>query len=488
MEALLQDIYWTLPLFILVTAAIIVMLLDALGIEEMLPILSGLSLIAASVTSIPGIVIPKDVITTFYGHLHTGGIYGLFYLFISATAFLLLFYIEDFLQRTYHKVSDVYALILLAAVGMQVLVGANSLMLIFIGIETFSIAFYIITGLYKTTLESNEAALKYFILGAFASSFLAMGMALLYGASGTMLLSELQKLYAVLFTSEYKTLYLGGMALLLVGFLFKIAAFPFHAWSPDTYTGSPTAFIGFLAGSGKLATFLALCTLFAKAVPEGAVVIKQALVVIAVLTMIYGNYVAVRQQNIKRILAYSSIAHSGYVLLGVVSGLYGYSAVALYMIVYTLMTLGAFGLVALLQEKDQEPTLETWRGLGLQRPWIGTLLAIFLFSLAGIPPLAGFIAKYYLFAAAIKAGYMIPAVIGVLTSVIGAYYYLRILVVLFLYKPYEKSSWNQKSALGAVFASVIIAVLLLLLGIFPHYLQYYLDQFSVVAFRMNGIL
>lgn len=463
----IADLKLILPLLILLGTALILMLLDAFGQKKLLMPLALVGFFSTIFSSIPGFTAPMELTEAFNGMVWIGRSLSLFFIFLVFGAIVLLFYVEDFLKAYKHPVGDVYALIAFALLGMGILIFAKNLIVVFIGIETLSIAFYILAGLLRDNLRSNESSLKYFLLGSFASSFIVFGIALLYGTTGTM---DLDELLNVSLSDDYKLIYLGGGLLVLLGFLFKVSAFPFHAWAPDVYTGAPTPLAGFLAAGGKLSVFIAMGLFLLKAIPADNEVFTSVLILFSLLSMIYGNFVALRQTNIKRMLAYSSIAHTGYVLLALPAGKEGYFAAVLYMTFYLMMTMGAFTLVSALQKDDIGEELTSWRGLGIKKPSVGFLMAIYMFSLAGMPPFAGFIGKYYVFNAAIKAGYILPAVIGILTSVVAAYYYLKVLVTMFFLKPKENYEHIREIHKLPYVINLVIALGLILFGLAPMFI------------------
>lgn len=384
-----------------------------------------------------------------------------------------------YFQRLGRPHGEIYALILFATVGMIALATANSLIMIFIGLETMSICLYIMTGLVRENEGAIEAALKYFLLGAFATGFLLYGIALLYGSTGTMYLTELAPGLAA---SESVMLFWGGMALLLVGFFFKVSAAPFHMWTPDVYQGAPTPLTGYMSTASKASAFAALILVLYYAV-GGVVDVEWGLVlaVVAVITMILGNFLAIVQTNVKRILAYSSIAHAGYVLVGLAAGTpQAYAGVMYYLLVYSIMNIGAFGVMSLLEWDDSQgrkQSLDSLAGVGFRKPLLGVAMGVFMFSLIGFPPLGGFIGKYAVFAPAIDAGYTWLVIIAVLASAASAYYYLRILFVFWMKVPEETPDavaigvreFPVSASASAVL--VVCMVLIILLGIMPGMLE-----------------
>jgi NADH-quinone oxidoreductase subunit N len=305
--------------------------------------------------------------------------------------------------------------------------------MLFLGLEVMSIAVYVLAGLFREDPRSNEASLKYLILGAFSSAFLLFGMAFLYGAAGgTLYLDQLPG--ALMGHTFMRPLTLLAMALLLVGFGFKVASAPFHMWTPDVYEGAPTSVTAFMAVGVKAAAFAAFARVFFLAFLAMKLDWTMLLWVLAVATMTVGNVTAIVQTNIKRMLAYSSIAHAGYLLVALVAAnQLGAVSLLYYLLAYTLMNLGAFGVVILVgRKKDSYLSIYDYSGLGFQHPALAASMALFMFALAGIPPTAGFVGKFYIFSAAVQAGYIWLAIIGVMNSLVSVFYYLRITVLMYM--------------------------------------------------------
>ena len=394
--------------------------------------------------------------------------YGLFFtlLFCVASGLTLLMSMS-YLEQTDIRTGDYYSLVLFATAGMVLMATATDLIVIFLGLEVMSVAAYVLAGIWRQQVRSNEAALKYFLLGAFATGFLLFGIALLYGATGTTTLVGIGHGIAKV-NGDQRVLVVAGMALLLIGFGFKIAAVPFHGWTPDVYEGSPTAVTALMAVGIKAAAFAAFARVFLHTLNTLAADWNQVLWVLAVLTMTVGNVTALLQHNIKRMLAYSSIAHAGYLLVGMVAGgEAGGSAVLFYLIAYTLMTLGAFAVVIALGRRGQaNENLDDYAGVAFRSPFLGVAMVVFMLSLAGIPPLGGFIGKFYIFIAAVKAGYVGLAVIGVLNSVISVYYYVGVLVRMYMTE--GGADVVQPSSRPYLFTTLLLTVAgVIALGIFP---------------------
>lgn len=411
--------------------------------------------------------------TAFFDTVRTGGFAAFINLIVLLSGFATILLSRPYLNNLKRDYGEVYALIMYATVGMLLLGAANDMISIFVGLETMSVCLYILTGLVREDKGAVESALKYFLLGAFSTGFFLYGIALMYGATGTMILPEMAQ--ATLGTNSTQLMFWGGLGLFLVGFFFKVSAVPFHMWTPDVYQGAPTPLTGYMATASKAAAFASLILVLYYAVPSGSATL--VLSVVAVITMVVGNVVALVQTNVKRLLAYSSIAHAGYVLVGLAAGSpEGYSGALFYLLVYALMNIGAFGVMALLEwdgKQGREQTLESLAGIGNRRPVLGVAMGIFMFSLIGFPPLGGFIGKWAVFAPAINAGLTWLAVVGVLMSAVSAYYYLRVVYVFWMQTEadVEATAGFSASALphpspGAVGTVVVCAVALIVLGVY----------------------
>jgi len=402
--------------------------------------------------------------------------YGLFLtMTILAGTAICCFSAVDAVDKLHVTAGDFIGLVLVSASGMLLLVTANDLIMLFLSIELMSLGIYVLAGTNRASKLSVEASVKYLIMGAFASGFLLMGMALLYGATGSI---ELGAIGTQLMSADPlagAALAPLGIALVLIGFCFKVGAFPFHQWVPDVYTGAPTAVTGFMAVAVKTAAFGALGRVALTVFPESSSIITQNAVtvlwVLAAATMLLGNLIAVVQDNPKRMLAYSSVAHSGYLLMGVLVAMNGDSgglaAMAFYLLVYTFGTGGAFALLSFVSGEKEVNSKSDLRGLAKRKPLIALLMAIFMLSLAGIPLTGGFLGKYYLFIEVIQSEYYWLAIIAIISSVIGAFYYLGIIVQMFMEDEkgdepvVSDESWGLLAALSAA------AVATLALGILP---------------------
>jgi NADH-quinone oxidoreductase subunit N len=372
----------------------------------------------------------------FEGMFVHDGVTVFFTLLFCAIAILGVLLSWDYTKRLNINYGEYYALLLLATLGMVVMAASNDLITVFLGLELMSLPLYVMVGIRRGNLESNEASLKYFLLGAFASGFLLYGIALLYGATGT---TNLTRMTAFLLDSPLvdNPMLIAGGLLMLVGFGFKVSAVPFHMWTPDAYEGAPTAVTAFMSAGAKAAGFAALIRVGLHVFDISPQIWTPLLAALAVVTMTVGNVTALLQNNLKRMLAYSSIAHAGYVLVALVAGgSDGASAALFYLAVYSFMNLGAFGLLTLLgRGQDERVLISDIAGLGFRHPALGFAMTLFMLSLGGIPPTAGFMGKVYVFSTAIQSGHVVLAVFGMVNSVVSIFYYLRVTVAMYMEEP-----------------------------------------------------
>jgi NADH-quinone oxidoreductase subunit N len=456
-----------LPAIVALVAAMVVMVADLL--------LGGDEGEGVAVVGLLGLLATAGVAIGLWSRSYYGGGFGdtlrsdpyaLFFAVVICTgAALTVLMSVDYLRDVPLAGGDYYALVLLSTCGMILMAAANDLIVVFLSLEIMSVAVYVLAGILRTDRRSTEAALKYFFLGAFASGFLLYGTALLYGAAGTTQLAAIARTVA---KTPHDPLVLAGLALLLVGFGFKVAMVPFHGWTPDVYEGAPTTVTAFMAAGVKAAAFAALARVlwlaFGAMVPDWSGVLWT----VAVLTMTVGNVTALVQRNVKRMLAYSSIAHAGYALIGLVAATRdGGAALCFYLAAYTVMNTGAFAvLVALGRRGEPCETLDQLAGMGFRQPLLGVAMTIFMLSLAGFPPTAGFAGKLALFQAAVDQGYVGLAVIGVANSLVSVVYYLGVLVQ--MYMADGTRDVVAPSRRPALLAAVVVAMVLTLgIGIAP---------------------
>ena len=411
-----------------------------------LPLLSLLGLGGAFLATILLFII-GDHVSAFNSMISSdqGSLYA--YIIILSACILGILLSPAYLKRLnlVHQ-GEYYALMLLAAIGMMIMSAAISFLTIFLGLEMLSLALYILCGFVLRRGSSQEASMKYFLLSSFASAFLLYGIAMIYGATGNtsfagirgFLVSHLPMTNSLnpVAVGHLPTLLLIGMCLLIVGFAFKVSAVPFQAWTPDVYDGAPAPVTAFMSVGTKAAALIAFARVIDVMLPTLRLDWEPVILAITILTIIGGNIMALVQSNVKRMLAYSSIANAGYLLIGVVAGgAIGLSAILFYLLCYTFMNLGAFGVVAVLERTDNTGSrLSEIRGLWYRQPVLAGLLAFFMLALAGFPPMAGFAAKYYIFYAALQSGHPELLIIGVLASVLGMYYYLRVIAAMFMEK------------------------------------------------------
>jgi len=366
------------------------------------------------------------------------------------------------------RVTEVFPLTLFAVAGMLLFPVASDLITLFVALEVLSLPLYLMAGLSRRRrLASQEAALKYFLLGAFSSAFFLLGIAYLFGYSGSITLAGIQA--SVIGGAGNDVFLLLGIAFISIGLLFKVGAVPFHAWSPDVYQGAPTAITGFMAAATKVAAFGAILRIFYVSFANAEWQWKPAMVVIAIITMVFGSVVAIAQRDVKRMLAYSSIAHAGFLLAGVIAlSKTGLEASIFYLFAYGVATVGAFGIVTLVRDASGEVgDLNRWSGLGKRAPLLASAFAFFLLAFAGIPLTSGFIGKFSIFSAAYESGSTSILIAGVLSSAVAAFFYIRVIVLMFFKDPIEDgTSVVIPSALTTITITVS-SVLTLILGIYP---------------------
>lgn len=390
-----------------------------------------------------------------------------FHYLILAVGALTVLLSGGYLSRAGAERGEYYALLLFSMVGMLGLGSTRELIAMFVALEIMSVSAYALAGLLRERADSQEAALKYFVTGAFSSAFFLYGVALLYGVAGS---TSLERIAAALPAAgaAQAPLALLGAALLLVGFGFKVAGAPFHAWTPDVYEGAPTTVTAFMSAGVKAAAFAAFLRVFAETLAPLHSRWQPIVAAMAVATMVLGNLGALRQSNVKRLLAWSSVAHAGYLLAGLVAApRLAVESVAFYLVGYAAVSLGTFGTLAALARADREPlSLDDLAGLAQRRPALAAALTVFLVSLTGVPVSAGFVGKFYLFSAAVSAGQVGVAIVGVLMSVVSAYYYLRIVVAMYMREPVGTDQWSPLGA-AATLAVSVSAAAVLGLGVWP---------------------
>ena len=455
------------PELVIITIALTVLLLDFFVDRKSKAILGWYSLI--------GIVIAAAMSVKLMG---TAGSFfgGTFLLDPFSTYFKLAFYVACglgiLISMKYLDIEDIhrgeyYALMLFATCGMMLMASAGDLITLYLGLELMALSIYVLAGFMRSNSRSNEAGIKYLLLGAFSSGIMLYGMSLLYGISGTTNLNGILSFLSGAGADLGNPVLFLAMVMLVVSFGFKVAAVPFHMWVPDVYEGAPTSVTAFMSAGPKVAGFAVLLRVFTHMLQPLHADTSIILAGIAVLTMGVGNILAIAQTNIKRMLAYSSIAHAGYALVGLAAGgADGAASVMLYVLIYAVMNMGAFGVVIMLRQSGvRGEEIADFAGLGKTNKTAAFLMLIFLFSLTGIPPMAGFVGKFYIFKSAVQAGMIWLAVVGVLFSAISAYFYLRVIMLMYMYEPKQEFSLVQSPALALALAISVTAVIVI--GVYP---------------------
>ena len=475
------DFYYLLPELVLTSGALVLLAVDVMISKKSQGLLMWLALGIVAVTGAAMLPLAGINVTVARGLMAVDAFAFFFKVVFLVTAALTILMSSRYLEVENVRCGEYYFLILCATLGMMVMASAVDLIAIFIGLETMAVSFYILAGYLKPSRRSNEAAVKYFLLGAFSLGLLLYGMSILYGLTGT---TNLHGIMEVLEGSVVSPILLMAVVLVIAGVGFKIAAVPFHMWAPDVYEGAPTPVTAFLSVGSKAASFAMVLRIFQEALPSLKDEWQSLFWILAVLTMTVGNISALTQSNLKRMLAYSSIAHAGYVLMGVVVGTpWGIQAMLIYMVVYVFMQLGAFAVVVMMRRKDiVGDELKDLSGLYFRNPIAAVAMLLFLLSLGGIPPTAGFMGKFWLFGAAIDAGFYWLAIIAVANSAVSLYYYIRVVVFM----------WMKEEAVGspiivqpALAVTLVIGVVgTVLLGIYPAPLF----DFAEVSARSLGMV
>ena len=452
------------PELALVGGGILTLLIDAFRPRVRRDVLAGLTLASVGLASWFTFDLHDKREVVMQGSLAVDGVALFAKMILLATCAMAVLISYHYLTRRRIHRGEYYPLILFATAGMTLLAAANDLLLVFLALEVLSLPLYVLAGFARRDDASQESAVKYFLLGAFSSAFLLYGIALMYGATNTTSISGISRIVGA---AEPRLVFF-AMAMLAIGFCFKVAAVPFHMWTPDVYQGAPTSVTGFMAAGTKAAGFAALLRVFLVSFGPLQWDWRPVLWIVAVLTMVVGSVVAITQTELKRLLAYSSIAHAGYVLVAVVSASNDGTAAALfYLLVYAFMTLGAFAMIIASAPGGHERlSLSDWQGIGQRHPLFAGVMTLFLLSLAGIPPTAGFMGKFFVFSAAVSSGETGLVVVGVLTSAIAAFFYLRVIVAMWLQEP-EPGAMPLGPSPALVAGLSIAAVVTIALGVWP---------------------
>lgn len=444
------------PEIIVSSAAMLLLILELVFKDK--GVLALIGVIAAAATLY---VLPASYGETF-GGMFISDSYSMYFKVIFLINLVLTVLISlKYIQQEKAEYGEYYSLLLFATAGMMIMASARDFIVLYLGLELMALSTYILAGIKRHDIRSNEAALKYFLLGAFSSAVLLYGISLLYGLTAT---TDLYKIADLLKQTEISTTLLLSMLLIAVSFCFKIAAVPFHMWAPDVYEGAPTSITAFMSVGPKAAGFAVIGRVFYVTFQNVQPDWTAVLIGIAILTMAAGNILALVQTNIKRMLAYSSIAHAGYMLLGIITGtLAGRQAMMTYMLIYAFMNMGAFAVVIMLDKGEE---IKDYDGLAKSHPLVAALMLVFMFSLTGIPPTAGFVGKFNIFMAVIDAGYTWLVVIAVIFSAISAYYYLRVVMNMYMKEaPGGEAVIHTSTSLG--FALLITVVMVFVIGIIP---------------------
>ena len=479
----LRDFYNILPELVITAGALAVLIADVLLPKRSGTALAWVTLVVIGATAASLVPFAGKHAEIAHGLMALDQ-FALFFkaVFLLAAAITVLMSVR-YLEIEGASPGEYYFLILCATLGMMVMAAGIDLITIFIGLETMAVSFYILAGFIKPNQRSNEAAVKYFLLGAFSLGILLYGMSLMYGLSNT---TALRAMAPVFVGQERDPRLVLAVILVVAGVGFKIAAVPFHMWAPDVYEGAPTPVTAFLSVGSKAASFAMLLRIFLEGLPSMIGDWRLLFEALAIVTMTVGNLAALTQTNLKRMLAYSSIAHAGYVLIGVVAGTpRGVSAMLIYLFVYSFMQLGAFAVIVLMRRQDVVgDELKDFSGLHVRHPFAAFAMLLFMLSLGGIPPTAGFMGKFWLFSAAIDAHYYWLAVIGVLNSAVSLYYYVRIVVFMYLKQETIGSEPTSSPSLTVALAVAVVATIVL--GVYPK-LLFDLAEASAATLGVAGI-
>ncbi|ARG98806.1 NADH-quinone oxidoreductase subunit NuoN [Legionella micdadei] len=470
MTALLENVHIALPEIVVLVTACLALLVD-LFFRHRYP---SLTLICASIglalaTFISILFVGNFKIITLGGQFISDDLAQLMKIFIYISVFLSFFYSRYYITERQMPSGDFYVLGLFSALGMMILVSAHSLLTIYLGLELLSLPLYAMTAIRRTNSEATEAALKYFVMGAIASGMLLYGMSLIYGATGKLELTEIANVIASNWAQQQSSLLSFALVFIIAGVGFKLASVPFHMWAPDVYQGAPTSATLFISTAPKIAAVGMTMRLLVLGLglPDLAAQWQQLLLVMALLSTGLGNLFAIVQNNIKRLLAYSAISHLGYALFGILSAsAEGYASALYYVLIYSIMTAAAFGLIILMSNKGLEiENVDDLKGLNKRNPWLAFMMLIVMFSMAGVPPTVGFFVKLLVLKALVDVNLTWVAVLGLCFAVMGAYYYLRIVKVMYFDEATDNTPVKLSVAMNLVFSVNCLA--LLYFGIFP---------------------
>src|SRR3954468_9847874 len=424
-----------LPELVLAVGAMVLLMIGAFRGAQTTHLVTGLSVCLLVLTGVLELLLPTGKMTTFGGSFIVDDFARFLKILALIGSVATLVLSAEYLADSSRRIFEYSILVLLSTLGMMVLISAGDLIMLYLGLELMSLALYVVAARNRDNVKSTEAGLKYFVLGALSSGMLLYGASLIYGFTGTVSFAGIA---AAVTTGSVGIVF--GLVFLLAGLCFKVSAVPFHMWTPDVYEGAPTPVTAFFASAPKVAALAVFTRVALTAFPGIMLQWQQIIVFVAIASMVLGSFAAIGQRNIKRLMAYSSIGHMGFALIGLAAGsVEGVQGVIVYMAIYLAMTLGTFAVILTMRRKEgMVEEISDLAGLARTSPALAFFLAMLMFSLAGIPPLAGFFAKYYVFVAAINAGLYTLAVIGVLASVVGAFYYLTIIKVMYFDEPLAK--------------------------------------------------
>lgn len=460
------DIAALSPFLIVLIGALIVLLIETFSEDRSdkfsFP-LSAVFIFLALIGAFYAPVSQNHLLTNWLSFDPLARIFSIFFLLIGLFS---VFLSSAFFRRFKATQGEYYFLLLSALFGLLLIGSSADFLTLFLGLEMLSIALYVLCGYMKRWSISQEASMKYFLMGALAASFLLYGIALVYGAVGTTRFDRLLSGYQSISTTQHSVLFYGGIALVTLGLAFKAAIVPFQLWAPDVYDGAPTPVTAFMAVGTKMGAFAAFVRVFLVALPQFNPVWNHLIAILAIITLVYANYVAIRQVQLRRFFAYSGISHAGFLLIPLAAGIPGsLQALLFYLMIYAFATFGAFAVLACLDDRPSGVMLKDLHGLFERSPWLSGVLALCLLTLAGIPPTVGFLGKFYLFKIAFQAGYYWLVIVGLLTSILAAYYYLRIIGIM-LSPATEKPTMLHRYWPAAVIG-VVSCVAIIVLSLYP---------------------
>lgn len=459
------NMLFALPEMVMLAMACVILLLVAFTGTRQIHWVIGLSQFTLFITALIVVRNMGEGGLTFSGTYIKDNLSDVLKVFVCVINMLVLLYSSRYLKARGLRQGEFYVLAVFSTLGMLIMVSAYHLLTLYLGLELMSLCLYAMVAMQRDSAVATEAAMKYFILGSIASGMLLYGMSIIYGITGSLGINDIA--LAVAGSVGDDSILSFGIVFLVIGIGFKFGAVPFHMWLPDVYHGAPTAMTLFIAAAPKVAAFAMLIRLLAEGLLDLQHYWQDMLIMLALLSMIIGNIVAIAQSNLKRMLAYSTISHVGFLLMGVLSGTdEGFAASMFYTLIYALMTLGAFGMILLLSRQGFEAeNIDDFKGLSDSHPWFALLMLILMFSMAGIPPLAGFYAKLLVIKAAIDVDLLLVALVAVVTSVIGAFYYLRVIKVMYFDKPLVTHRLDAGRPMQIALS--VNVLMILILGLFP---------------------